>query len=596
MQCPRKRGPRVGLVESLERRLQQMEKLLQPLKEQGIVVGEEDDVLIYFGKTSAKPGLIPKKETFCGDADDNDIMHTTTTNSSENSSESSGNRQDIVRNPRYLSGEGYAEIASQMIFHTIDRPTLLLLTLQSYGAMKGPRCWTYLGIAIRMAQEIGLHRIDESLGNSSHSIVDDEMAFIKKETRRRTFWLGFTLDRFSACALGRPHMIQESDCDVRLPCKEEIWNLEHPFTSPKIDEFRKESKEKQGLLLKLAKCGLCACLVSVAALLGRACQYVNRSNSRNISQPWDPKSEYVQLEGDIKSWHSSISPHYDYSFEKLQKYMSNGTGVSFATMHIVYHATVVVLNRHSFSRSQQNDGVTPDVEFVKKSDAKCTEAARFASEIAKDIISIGCSNMFPFSVYGVFATASIHINDSFSNDKELAQNAKKCLKIDEQYLRDMESHWATAGKLATLMKEMIIAKESNNKSDITPFYNYNNNEFNGRYDNNNNIYNNFGGLENDNIGIINNNMVPMSDQTFINGGGESWTSLLRSPYILTPRTLQRGGIDYFTQSPNVFGSQYPTITYENVPLVDASSSSTTGFIPPEFSSTNANTSRFPPLM
>ncbi|CAJ0829753.1 3501_t:CDS:2 [Entrophospora sp. SA101] len=90
MQCPRKRGPRVGLVESLERRLQQMEKLLQPLKEQGIVVGEEDDVLIYFGKTSAKPGLIPKKETFCGDADDNDIMHTTTTNSSENSSESSG--------------------------------------------------------------------------------------------------------------------------------------------------------------------------------------------------------------------------------------------------------------------------------------------------------------------------------------------------------------------------------------------------------------------------------------------------------------------------------------------------------------------------
>src|SRR4051812_2467754 len=30
----RKRGPRVGLVESLEKRLQQMEKLLQPLKEQ----------------------------------------------------------------------------------------------------------------------------------------------------------------------------------------------------------------------------------------------------------------------------------------------------------------------------------------------------------------------------------------------------------------------------------------------------------------------------------------------------------------------------------------------------------------------------------
>jgi hypothetical protein len=38
----RKRGPRVGLVESLEKRLQQMEKLLQPLKEQRIVVDAED--------------------------------------------------------------------------------------------------------------------------------------------------------------------------------------------------------------------------------------------------------------------------------------------------------------------------------------------------------------------------------------------------------------------------------------------------------------------------------------------------------------------------------------------------------------------------
>src|SRR5437764_1289462 len=39
----RKRGPRVGLVESLEKRLQQMEKLLQPLKEQKIVDDDDDD-------------------------------------------------------------------------------------------------------------------------------------------------------------------------------------------------------------------------------------------------------------------------------------------------------------------------------------------------------------------------------------------------------------------------------------------------------------------------------------------------------------------------------------------------------------------------
>jgi hypothetical protein len=51
----RKRGPRVGLVESLEKRLQQMEKLLQPLKEQGIV--EADDK-----KPTKKPRLNKNSE------------------------------------------------------------------------------------------------------------------------------------------------------------------------------------------------------------------------------------------------------------------------------------------------------------------------------------------------------------------------------------------------------------------------------------------------------------------------------------------------------------------------------------------------------
>jgi hypothetical protein len=50
----RKRGPRVGLVESLEKRLQQMEKLLQPLKEQGLVDDSEIDDKPIGGYSSSK--------------------------------------------------------------------------------------------------------------------------------------------------------------------------------------------------------------------------------------------------------------------------------------------------------------------------------------------------------------------------------------------------------------------------------------------------------------------------------------------------------------------------------------------------------------
>src|ERR1043165_7127848 len=50
----RRRGPRVGLVESLEKRLQQMERLLQPLKEQGLVDESDNQT---FGPTTKKPRL-----------------------------------------------------------------------------------------------------------------------------------------------------------------------------------------------------------------------------------------------------------------------------------------------------------------------------------------------------------------------------------------------------------------------------------------------------------------------------------------------------------------------------------------------------------
>src|ERR1043165_1807379 len=147
-----------------------------------------------------------------------------------------------------------------------------------YGIGKGPRAWMFTGMAVRMAQELGLHKVDEAGSKSSKS---SENLFIQKEIRRRTFWSCFLLDRFAACALGRPTLIDEDDCDVRLPCHEEIWDLEHPFESPSICEYFKDDQFKHDARLTLTNNGMSACLVSVTALLGRVCQHVNRSKPYN---------------------------------------------------------------------------------------------------------------------------------------------------------------------------------------------------------------------------------------------------------------------------------------------------------------------------
>ncbi|KAK4667460.1 hypothetical protein QC763_309460 [Podospora pseudopauciseta] len=65
--------------------------------------------------------------------------------------------------------------------------------------------WNWLGNAVRVAQDLGLYT---ELG---------PWQFLEGEMRRRTWWAIYLLDRSLSIELGRPMMIDDSDCDVSLP-------------------------------------------------------------------------------------------------------------------------------------------------------------------------------------------------------------------------------------------------------------------------------------------------------------------------------------------------------------------------------------------
>ena len=72
------------------------------------------------------------------------------------------------------------------------------------------RCWNTLGLAIRIAQSLGLH-------------VEDAKAVVgpvfsaNNEAQRRVWYSLFILDRLLALQLGRPPAIHEGDFNVNLP-------------------------------------------------------------------------------------------------------------------------------------------------------------------------------------------------------------------------------------------------------------------------------------------------------------------------------------------------------------------------------------------
>jgi hypothetical protein len=92
---------------------------------------------------------------------------------------------------------------------------LLLFALYMHYAAKRNASWTYIGLAIRIAESLGLHRIS-TIEHSSELFRGDRGDRDRWENERRrrlVFWTLYNLDRFEGCSLGRPLAVQDENCN-----------------------------------------------------------------------------------------------------------------------------------------------------------------------------------------------------------------------------------------------------------------------------------------------------------------------------------------------------------------------------------------------
>jgi hypothetical protein len=81
--------------------------------------------------------------------------------------------------------------------------TLLLLAIYCLRAPGGPGAWTYIGLAMRICIDLGLHRRTRK-----------ERLDVETEMRKRIFWTCYFLDRQVSIVLGRPFSILDHDLDL----------------------------------------------------------------------------------------------------------------------------------------------------------------------------------------------------------------------------------------------------------------------------------------------------------------------------------------------------------------------------------------------
>ena len=108
---------------------------------------------------------------------------------------------------------------------------LLMLSLHEWGMCRGKSAWLYVGMAIRLSQAMGLpYELENETPRDGLRQEADHFGIrrlepqeqtsddvIAQETKRRTFWACFTLDRCLSSGKYRPRMIRVKELNVQLP-------------------------------------------------------------------------------------------------------------------------------------------------------------------------------------------------------------------------------------------------------------------------------------------------------------------------------------------------------------------------------------------
>ncbi|ESK85307.1 pathway-specific nitrogen regulator [Moniliophthora roreri MCA 2997] len=118
-------------------------------------------------------------------------------------------------------GIPFAEKTKQLLVPLLGFPSsntvaaLLFLAYFSFGLNNEGALWTYSGMALRMAVDLGLHQDVEGYSASE----------IQRASDRLLWWSCFILDRTLAFGTGRPVTVKDKEIKVSLPTENEILSI-----------------------------------------------------------------------------------------------------------------------------------------------------------------------------------------------------------------------------------------------------------------------------------------------------------------------------------------------------------------------------------
>ncbi|KAK7427921.1 hypothetical protein QQZ08_005533 [Neonectria magnoliae] len=173
-----------------------------------------------------------------------------------------------------------------------------------------------------------------------------------RETRRRTFWSVFMLERLNGHFPDRPAMINAEDVYTRLPVdphsfEHEIENSS-PMFSPYLSNFGSGNERDLGVS---------AYLVEMVHIWSNDVSRIYRMARRTSLMDTDLESSQRMLKR-IQDWHRALPSRLLFSPSNLESAAHAEELGPFLTMHLLYNHAMIKLNRHSVTGGRASPQTT----------------------------------------------------------------------------------------------------------------------------------------------------------------------------------------------------------------------------------------------
>ncbi|ORZ27793.1 fungal-specific transcription factor domain-domain-containing protein [Lobosporangium transversale] len=337
--------------------------------------------------------------------------------------------------------------------------TLLLMAIQQMGFCESQRAWLYVGMAIRMAQDLGL--------NKEPSEQEYNRNRLQCELRKRTWWSLYVVDRLICAGLGRPLTIMHKDCETGFPQNEDeevdfttgrtvlsrpatIANFIHLLTLSKI----------QGDILEFIKAKHCTPLKS------------NKSSSKNSAFIQNFENGFDQDRESCVDTSDAVFSALDKALTEWRQNLPESLQIPTAYspryglfLHLTFNTLVILLHR-------------PEMSTSPTSASLCVQAAATISDITEILMDTeALTSMFISCLYAIFSAGIVHFmnipsvrkpskssfpspvlsasNETLSNHTINAKtNLKRCIDA----LKFLANHWVSAARRAKVLEDLLDLK------------------------------------------------------------------------------------------------------------------------------------------